>query len=62
MSKVEVYTAYSAECDMTFILKETTIDNKVFVEVTGFYYGEPNDDCTRLFDGKRVAELEFYNK
>ena len=60
MSRVEVYTAYSVECDMTFILKETTTDdNKVLVEVTGFYYGEPNDDCTRMFDGKRVAELEI---
>jgi hypothetical protein len=60
MSKVETYAAYSENYDMTFIVKETiTDDNKLPVEVTGFYYGEPNDDYTRIFDGKRVAELEI---
>lgn len=60
MSNVEIYAAYSPEYDMTFIVKETTTDNnKIYVEVTGFYCGEPNDDCTRIFDGKRVAELEI---
>lgn len=60
MNSVETYAAYSENYDMTFIVKETTTnDNKILVEVTGFYYGEPNDDCTRIFNGKRVAELEI---
>ena len=60
MSNVETYAAYSPNYDMTFIVKETTTDdNKIQVEVTGFYYGEPNDDCTRIFDGKGSQNLKF---
>ena len=60
MSKVETCAAYCPNYDMTFILKEERIDdNKFIVSVTGFYYGEPDDYCTRIFDGKTSAELEL---
>lgn len=60
MSNVETYAAYSPEYDMTFIVKETTTnDNKILVEVTGFYYGEPNDEDTKMFDGDLLAEFDI---
>lgn len=59
MSKREVYTAYSEKADMTFIIEEVTNDNTVTVKVVGFYYGEPDDDCTRVFYGKNEAVLDL---
>ena len=51
---VEVYTLYSQEGDITFIME----DKKNKTSVVGFYFGEPNDEDTREFRGKLTAEFE----
>ena len=51
---LEVYTLYSQEGDITFIME----DKKNTTSVVGFYYGEPNDENTREFRGKLTAEFE----
>ena len=57
-SITEITTAYSAEGDMTFILRETTRPNgePISTEVVGFYYGEPDEESTKNFIGKLKAE------
>ena len=52
--KTEIFTAYSQEADITFILK----DGRKSTSVVGFYYGEPDDEATRKFYGKLTAEYE----
>jgi len=52
--EVEVYTAYSEEADITFIME----DKGKTTRVVGFYYGEPNEEDTERFYGKLVAEFE----
>ena len=56
----EIYTAYSASADMTFILKDT-LDNDgtpYRTEVIGFYYGEPDEENTRRYMGDLIAEYK----
>jgi len=51
---VKVYTAYSQEADITFIMEykgKTT-------RVVGFYYGEPNEEDTERYYGSLIAVLE----
>lgn len=59
MAKTTIYGAYSPQYDMTFIVKEQIYEDKITIEVTGFYYGEPNDEDTKMFDGDLLAELEI---
>lgn len=49
-----IYTAYSKEADITFIME----DNDKTTRVAGFYYGEPDDKATKIYYGKLVAEFE----
>lgn len=51
----KIYTAYSSEADMTFIMEDTERSTKV----VGFYYGEPDEEATKKFYGKLVAEYEL---
>ena len=51
---VEVYTLYSQEGDITFIME----DKKNTTSVVGFYFGEPDEDATREFRGKLTAEFD----
>lgn len=51
--KNEIYTVYSQEGDMTFIMEDTNNT----ISVKGFYFGEPNDELTEEYYGKFVAEL-----
>lgn len=46
------YTAYSEECDMTFIIRDTPTE----ITVSGFYFGEPNDASTELYKEKPSCE------
>ncbi len=57
-SVTEIVAAYSAEADMTFILKEVTSADgaPISTEVIGFYYGDPNDELTKEYVGKLKAE------
>lgn len=50
----KIYTAYSPETDMTFILEDT----ERFTKVVGFYYGEPDEEATKIYYGKLVAKYE----
>lgn len=50
--KAKIYTVYSQEHDMTFIMKEDA-DN--FVSVIGFYFGEPTEENTKEYAGKLKA-------
>lgn len=54
----EIDTAYSADHDMTFILKEISDENgePLSTEVVGFYYGTPNAADTAEFTGSLKAE------
>lgn len=56
----EIYTAYSAEADITFIMKDTLDENghPYRTEVIGFYYGEPDEENTRIFMGDLIAEYK----
>lgn len=50
----EFRSVYAEKDDMTFIVKEVWGES---TEVVGFYYGEPNDDLTKLFTGRLKAEF-----
>ena len=50
----EIYTVYSQNGDMTFIIE----DKCYTTSVVGFYYGEPDEESTKEFYGKLTAEFE----
>ena len=54
-----IYTPYSPEYDMTFIVRDTFDEDGVLknTEVIGFYYGEPDETVTADFIGKLKAEF-----
>lgn len=53
-----IYTTYSTETDMTFILLDTLKDNKVVsTEVKGFYFGEKDSSKTKEYYGKLKADF-----
>ena len=52
--KGKITTAYCKKDDLTFILKETPTS----MEVVGFYFGEPNEQCTKQYTGKLKAEFD----
>lgn len=56
---IEVYGVYAPEHDLTFIMEETYNDDgePVSLEVKGFYYGEPNDECNKTFYNDLKADL-----
>lgn len=49
-----IYTAYSKDADITFIME----DKDKTTRVAGFYYGEPDDEDTKMYYGKLIAEIE----
>jgi len=49
-----IYTAYSSETDITFIME----DKGNTTAVVGFYYGQPDETSTKEFYGKLVAEFD----
>lgn len=55
---VAIYTAYSPECDMTFIMKDVghQLQELISTEVVGWYYGQPNEVDTQNFIGRLKAE------
>lgn len=50
----EIYTIYSHEADITFIMEEK---NKT-TRVVGFYYGEPEKESTKKYYGSLTAEYK----
>lgn len=59
MTREYIYTAYSEEQDLTFIMQENTMSGKLLsVEVVGFYYGRPDEQATKQYIGKLEATFE----
>ncbi len=54
-----IYTVYSSESDMTFIMEETTSDKTKKISVVGFYYGEPDEEATKDFTGSLTAVIDI---
>ena len=53
-----LYPVYCEHEDLTFVMREeydTCTGEVITLEVTGFYYGEPNPVDTKEFNGKRKA-------
>lgn len=51
-----LYTTYSEELDVTFIMEDTIQDDDIIkTEVKGFYYGNPNDEDTEYYYNKLCA-------
>lgn len=56
--KSRIYSVYSEHEDLTFVMREEydiCTGEVATLEVTGFYYGEPNPTDTKEFNGKRKA-------
>lgn len=49
----EIYSIYSHEADITFIMESTAKT----ISVIGFYFGEPDETATALFRGELTAYL-----
>lgn len=49
----KIYTIYSSEEDLSFIMEETDTS----LEVKGFYFGEPNEEATKTYYNKLKAEF-----
>lgn len=55
-----IYTAYSAECDMTFIMEEVAIGvDVVSTECVGWYHGKPDEKSTQEYIGKLKAQYDI---
>ena len=49
--KIEYIQNYVDRMDMALIMKATYDDNDEMInyELTGYYFGEPNDECLNIF-------------
>ena len=57
MTTTEIYTTYTPETDMTFIMKDIYKNGEIIsTEVKGFYYGGATEENTEEFYGKLKAE------
>lgn len=58
MDKKEIYTCYSPDTDITFIMEDIYNKNNELIstEVKGFYYGETTEENTKEFYGKLKAD------
>ena len=55
----EIYSVFSQEADITFIMEEVLDgDDVVSTEVKGFYYGMPNEEFDKVFYGDLKAEYK----
>lgn len=56
--KEEIYTVYAPAGDMTFIMRDVYNGEEIAsTSVIGWYYGEPNNEATKKFAGKLIAEF-----
>jgi hypothetical protein len=58
---IETYTKYIPDMDVTVIFQDTwaSIDNHVELcqsDVTGYYYGEPSEDLTNMYNGMYIRK------
>ena len=61
MAVTKVYGVYAPSHDITFVMKETYNDkgDPEKLAVTGFYFGEPDDQSNLDFDGDLEAEFDL---
>lgn len=58
MTRTEIYTVYSEEGDMTFIMEDVWEgEEPVSTECKGFYFGAPDENLTKTYYGKLKAEF-----
>lgn len=50
-------TVYAREDDMTFIMKTTMTEESEKIECVGWYYGVPDEEKTKEFEGNLMAEF-----
>ena len=57
--KSEIYGVYALHDDITFVMEEKfTVDGEPYsLEVKGFYYGEPDEQCNKTFYGRQIAHF-----
>lgn len=54
----QTFEVYSTAYDITTIFEDTFLgEHLISTEVVGFYFGEPNEEATKQFYGKRKAEF-----
>jgi len=59
MMRKEIESHYAPYADMTYIVEYTMRGDEVLkVEVVGFYFGKPDEDATKQYKGKLVAEMK----
>ena len=52
-----LYTAYAPGNDITFIMLDVFDERDIkSTEVVGWYFGEPDEETTKLYTGKLKAE------
>jgi hypothetical protein len=63
MSVTKIYGVYAPSHDITFVMRETYNDkgDPEKLAVTGFYFGEPEDQSNIDFDGDLEAEFDLLN-
>lgn len=60
MKEKKLESCYCPSYDITFIMEETYKDGEIISsEVKGFYYGEPDEESTEYFNGKRKCKYDF---
>ncbi len=58
MAERKIYTVYSENGDMTFIMRDIYVNGEPkSTEVIGFYFGEPTEENTTLYTGSLKAEF-----
>lgn len=59
MKYTTIRTPYFESEDKTLIFEYIYMDDKLLsCELKGFYYGEPNEEDTKIYYGKLKAEFE----
>lgn len=52
--------AHQENLDITFIMKYTDTENERIIEVSGFYYGKPDDKNLEIYkDGGIMAKVSL---
>ena len=54
-----IYTIYAKDDDMTFIMKKEVVEQKEYLSVAGFYFGEPNEADTKEYTNFLTAEFDI---
>lgn len=55
--KITYEQAYQENLDITFIMKYTDTKNKQITEISGFYYGKPNEENFNTFKESGVISV-----